>query len=95
MTRKELAMKHTNWIDHCCQFLQEKQEFPSDISLIVLVEAKCLARRISEKFSYQDQTFIRSQSDMVIRMSINGFKKEVAELETKCASSLQENCKCK
>ncbi|KAK6365162.1 hypothetical protein LTS17_011394 [Exophiala oligosperma] len=91
MTRKELAMKYTGWIDHCCQSLHEKHEFPSDISLIVLVEAKCLARRISEKFSYQDHTFIRSQSDMVIQMSINSFKKKVAELEAKCVSALQEN----
>ncbi|KIW17362.1 hypothetical protein PV08_04556 [Exophiala spinifera] len=91
MTRKELAMKYTDWVERCCLILKEKQEFPSDISLVILVEAKSLAQHISEKFSYHDQTFMRCQCDTAIQMAMNTFEDRVAELEAKYVSSLQEN----
>ena len=91
--RKELAMKHTNWIDHCCHVLEVEQESATDIYVTAFINARCLVQNIGERFSYDDHTFIRFQSDAVIQMSLNGFKKQVAELEASSAfSSAQGNC---
>ncbi|OAG42460.1 hypothetical protein AYO21_03336 [Fonsecaea monophora] len=92
MTRKELLMSHTRWIDHCCDVLQVEQEAATDIDATAFVRTKCLAQRISERFSYGDHASIRSQSDVVIEMSLNGFKKEISDLEANPAfSSAREN----
>ncbi|OQU94426.1 hypothetical protein CLAIMM_00782 [Cladophialophora immunda] len=92
MTRKELLMKHTSWIEHCCHVLEADQETATDVYALGFVNTKCLAQRIGERFSYNDHTSIRFQSDAVIQMSLNGFKKEVADLEASPAfSSAQDN----
>ncbi|EXJ75039.1 uncharacterized protein A1O5_01735 [Cladophialophora psammophila CBS 110553] len=92
MTRKELVMRHTEWIEHCCHVLRAAQETATDVYAIAFVGAKRLAQQITERFSYGDHTFIRFQSDAVIQMSLNGFKKEIAELGASFAfSAAQEN----
>ncbi len=90
--RKELAMAHTKWIDHCCHVLDVEQESVTDMYVIILVNARRLVQRVGEIFSYDDHTAIRCQSDAVIQMSLNGFKKEVAALEASPAcSATREN----
>ncbi|KIW98118.1 uncharacterized protein Z519_01702 [Cladophialophora bantiana CBS 173.52] len=92
MTRKELVMRHTEWIEHCCHVLQAAQETATDAYAIAFVSAKRLTQQITERFSYGDHTFIRFQSDAVIQMSLNGFKKEIAELGASSSfSSAQAN----
>ncbi|OAP57428.1 hypothetical protein AYL99_08166 [Fonsecaea erecta] len=92
MTRKELLMRHTNWIEHCCHVLQAEQECPTDVYATAFVEAKHLAQRIGERFSYSEHASIRFQSDAVVQMSLNGFRKEVADLEARPGfSSIQDN----
>lgn len=86
-------MKHTQWVDHCCQLLEVEQEVPTDQYVLALIRARCLAERIGERFSYDDHTFLRSQSDTLIEMSLNGFKKGLGELESSSVFSTAEgNC---
>ncbi|KIY01332.1 uncharacterized protein Z520_02884 [Fonsecaea multimorphosa CBS 102226] len=92
MARKELLMRHTSWIEHCCHVLSAEQEYPTDVYATAFVNAKYLAQRIGERFSYGDHASIRYQSDAVVQMSLNGFKKETADLEASPGfSSAQEN----
>ncbi|KIW63826.1 hypothetical protein PV04_08798 [Phialophora macrospora] len=81
MLRKELAMRHTKWIDNCCHILEAEQEAPTDIYVTALVNTRCLVQSVGERFSYDDITLVRLQNDVVINMSLNGFKKAVTELE--------------
>ncbi|ETI20879.1 hypothetical protein G647_07222 [Cladophialophora carrionii CBS 160.54] len=93
MMRKELAMRHTKWIDNCCHILDAEQEWPTDIYVTALISTRCLVQSVGERFSYDDITLVQLQSDVVINMSLNGFKKAVAELERGPAfSPTRENC---
>jgi hypothetical protein len=95
MMRKELAMRHTKWIDNCCHILEVEQESPTDIYVPALIGTRCLVQSVGERFSYDDITLVRLQNDVVINMSLNGFKKAVADLETSPAfSPARGNCEC-
>jgi hypothetical protein len=91
--RKEVAMGHTKWIDHCCHVLEVEHEAATDMYATALVNARRLVQRVGEIFSYDDHGAVQSLSDAVIQMSLNGFKKEVAALEASPAcSAARENC---
>ena len=93
MMRKELAMTHNKWLDHCCHILEVEHEATTDATAIALVRAKCLVQRIGERFSYDNITSLRFQSDAVMEMSFVGFKNDLAELELiSTVSSARENC---
>ncbi|KIW11734.1 hypothetical protein PV08_09006 [Exophiala spinifera] len=85
--RKELAMTHTKWIDNCCKILEAEQEYPTDVDAVAFIRAKCLVKTIGERFSYSDPALVRSHNDSVLQMSLNGFKKEIADLEASHALS--------
>ncbi|EXJ87104.1 hypothetical protein A1O3_04062 [Capronia epimyces CBS 606.96] len=92
-TRKELAMSHTKWIDYCCHVLEVEQEAPTDVYATAFIKVRCLVQRIGERFSYDDHISALHLHDTVVQMSVNGFKKELAELEaTPAFSSTQNNC---
>jgi hypothetical protein len=94
MTRKELLMGHTSWIDYCCHVLDTKQDSPTDKYLTAFVRARRLVQRISESFSYDDHTLIRLQNDALVRMGLTSFKTEIKELQAGLALSAdEENCK--
>ncbi len=94
MLRKELAMTHTQWIDNCLHILEVEQESPTDIYVIALINVRCLVQSIGERFSYDDLSNIRRLNDVVIQMSLNGFKKDIEQLESSPAlSPARKNCK--
>ena len=94
MLRKELAMTHTKWIDNCCHILEVEQESPTDVYVLALINARCLVQSIGERFSYDDLNNTRRQNDVVIQMSLNGFKKDIEQLESSPAfSPARKNCK--
>ena len=91
--RKELTMRHTAWIDDCCRVLQDEQEYATDADAITLIHVRRLALSVGDTFSYDDPTLIRSQSEALIQMSINGFKKELEKLTVAPVSSqTHSNC---
>jgi hypothetical protein len=87
MIRKELAMTHTKWLDHCCRALEQEQEWPSDVQAVGLVRARCIAQKIGERFSYDDLGRVQQQGDALIEMALNSFKEELSQLATTPAFS--------
>ncbi|OGM42797.1 C6 transcription factor [Aspergillus bombycis] len=49
--RQQLFMKHTNWINQCCDDLMKNPEFPSDQLLKRYIEVRLLAQKSAEVFS--------------------------------------------
>ncbi|RAH72239.1 uncharacterized protein BO66DRAFT_469949 [Aspergillus aculeatinus CBS 121060] len=43
--RRQLIMKHTDWVDYCAHSLGQRAEYPTDQSLKALIEIQSLARR--------------------------------------------------
>jgi hypothetical protein len=93
VVRKQPSMPHTEWIDQCCSLLVEKNEYPTDASLVSLIKARSLAGRISKTFSYDDPNLAEYRNEALLEMSINSFRQEFAQIEAKSSSPvMQENC---
>ncbi|KAE8370355.1 hypothetical protein BDV27DRAFT_79170 [Aspergillus caelatus] len=49
--RQQLFMKHTDWINQCCDSLMKSPEFPSDTLLKTYIDVRVLAQKSAEVFN--------------------------------------------
>lgn len=53
--RKQLFMRHTRWIDQCCEELAAKAEYPTDALLKTYINIQSLSRRSEEAICANDR----------------------------------------
>ncbi|PYI21327.1 hypothetical protein BO99DRAFT_328277 [Aspergillus violaceofuscus CBS 115571] len=60
--RRQLVMKHTDWVDYCANSLGQRAEYPTDQSLKALIEIQSLARR--SELEVEDPTRAMSKDEL-------------------------------
>jgi hypothetical protein len=67
MFRKQLYMRHTEWIDRCCDDLAARPEYPSDVHLKMYIDIQILSRKCEELICSQDTI----SNDVISRDAFN------------------------
>lgn len=61
--RKQLFMRHTKWIDQCCNILLETPEYPTDTLLKTYIDIQLLSRKSEETLNLDDHDWAHRATD--------------------------------
>lgn len=85
-------LRHTPYIEECCQFLTSRAEHPTDYSLAVTVRLQCIIDRIQETF-HADQISSKHFSTPV-GIHVNFYRKELEAFKSSLPPNIQQDCEC-
>ena len=91
---KQIAMRHTHWIDQCCTLLQQQnEEYENDVVVVGLIRLHVLARRLGEIVSGPGSTQSDLRNEPVVEMIMRSFQEEFAQVEANLAGAADSNCR--
>lgn len=61
--RRQLNMKHTDWVNYCAECLGQRAEYPSDQCIKALIEIQLLARK--SELEVEDPTHTINNDELV------------------------------
>lgn len=64
-------MRHTKWIDRCCEDLLARPEYPSDVYLKTFIDIQLLSRRSEELICSQDTVLNDASSGAAWKTQFN------------------------
>lgn len=85
-------LRHTPYIEECCQFLTSRAGHPTDYSLAVTVRLQCIIDRIQETF-HADQICSKHFSTAV-GIHVNFYRKELEAFKSSLPPNIQQDCEC-
>ncbi|KAF2707864.1 hypothetical protein K504DRAFT_458347 [Pleomassaria siparia CBS 279.74] len=89
--RKGKTMGHTKYMTQCCKTLAERQEEPTDVLISPLIRLSEMMGRINDHFSYDDIDGAEIKGDMVLEMSMRGFRSELDCIKSGIPPVIQQN----
>lgn len=85
-------LRHTPYVEDCCQFLFSRAEYPTDCFLAVTVRLQCIIDRIMETF-YADQISSK-HSKTPIGIHVNFYRKELETFKSSLPLNIQQDSEC-
>ncbi|CAI6342460.1 unnamed protein product [Periconia digitata] len=89
--RKRVTIQWTRYMAQCCRNVNSRQEYPSDVLILPLIQLSELMCRINDIFSYDDIGNAEVKGDMMIDMSITNLSSELDRIQDAVAPSVKEN----
>ncbi|PVI02420.1 hypothetical protein DM02DRAFT_701928 [Periconia macrospinosa] len=89
--RKRVTIQYTRYMAQCCRNVASRQEYPSDVLILPLIQLSELMCRINDIFSYDDIENADVKGDMMLDMSITNFSSELDRIQDAVAPSVRQN----
>lgn len=84
-----MAMRHTRWVDECCQSLVADMQYPTDALLSAYIACQNLMARINDTLPYDNPDKLGLANEPLLDMSIKAFERELAEVKQAVESAME------
>lgn len=81
--KKPDAFMNTTYLDHCCQVLEERMEYPTDQLVVLLVRTQQLSQSISMTLAFRNP-----KDNLPLCLVIQSFEHEIRKLRNTTPENL-------